>query len=1145
MAVAFVDDAEVVNGTAGTSVVVARPAGAGAGHLLVAFVAATGTPTISTPTGWTPLTGSPQDASTSVRMAAFYREADGTEPASWTWTLGTSQRNWGWVGAYSGVRRGAPIHASQGSADTTAGTGFQSLPTVQVTTGALGLSAVAAVRTASGSATTWTGSSQSERADMSTNGGAGTDIAGMVQDTAYAGLDPGAYGPSWTASQSQTAGAMWGLSLEPAFIAYDGGEIEPVIEAAFGADPDGDPDEWVWTDITADAVDVGTPVVITTGRDDRGGIDEELASTKVSLRLQDTTGKYMPENPNGLYWPNIVEDTPIRVRLPFGYVTPSSRATVLADRWSPSWDDSAALAFVDVAASGRLQRARNKALPVKSALHRRMLGQSTSFVGSGIRPHAYYPLEEGSGATRAASALPGHQPLQISGGVSFGSASDLAGSDPLPTVAEDGVIGGALGPGYTATGQWAVMVAIKLPEAPVGVESRLISVRCTGTALDWSLWMVPGSPNSLNIRAHAYGGTVLLNAALGIVEADHYGKWRLYTILVAQDGADVDYIAHSAGPDGAVSTSGTLAGRTIGAARSVRIVAFAALAGMGVGHLALYTDPTFTTIDVIDRAFSGLEGSAGDLPPFRFQRLCQEESIPFDMNWDVDGTNPPMGPQKSRTIGDLLQEAADTDHGLLHDARTNGEVYLAALATLYNQDPALTLDGNLRQIPTSLRPTTDGQSKITDSTVSRDGGSSARYVASNVRGNRPDGKTLSLETDQHLYQIAGFRTALGNAGQLRYTQVPLNLRASPELAEAWMNCTIGSRVKAINLPATHGPTEVDGILVGWREEISADWWMVYMNLASARPYDVPVMESGDEKTWRLDMEGSTLATAASSGDSSLLVACSGDARWGSGVPYDLDVNGERMTATAVASAATDTFNRTTSNGWGTSNSGHTWTVSGGSVGDFFTSPNTGRITNNSTGVLRGALLNVGSTDVDFGMDLLFPNTNAATAAYERFLIGRATDLSNHYGLMLQLGTAGGTVTMIAFKRVGGVFTSLASKTAGTNAAGNFWRGTVHIVGDPGATTLYVTARNLSTGAARVALRVPLLNDPTLTGTNIGAADQRATGNTDAAIVGQWDALDVTMPQRISVTRAVAGGANAKAHAAGTTVRLWRARGLAL
>jgi hypothetical protein len=386
--------------------------------------------------------------------------------------------------------------------------------------------------------------------------------------------------------------------------------------------------------------------------------------------------------------------------------------------------------------------------------------------------------------------------------------------------------------------------------------------------------------------------------------------------------------------------------------------------------------------------------------------------------------------------------------------------------------------------------------------------------------------------------------ALGNQPSMRYLSLPFNLRRNPSLIESWFNSSIGSRMQATNMVAAHGPSDPDGIIVGWTETIRRDNWIVAPVLAPARPYDVPVMESGDETTWRLDTAGSEIATAATSGASSLLVATTGETLWttdGANYPTDFDVNGERVTVSAVASSATDTFNRTVANGWGTANSGQAWTTSGGVAGDFAVAPNTGRITSNSASVLRGALLDVSSTDVEFGMDLLFPNTNATTAAYERMLIGRATDLANHYGLMLQLGTSSGTVTMVAFKRVGGVFTNLASKTAGTNAAGNFWRGTVRIVGS----ALYVTARNLSTGSAAVSLRVTGLADPTLTGTNIGAVDQRATGNTDAGIVGQWDALEVTNPQTATVTRAVAGGATAKAHDAGAPVKLWRARGLAL
>lgn len=892
MTVTFNNDAETTNGTAGTSVVVNRPTGTNVGDLLLAFISATNLATFTPPAGWNPI-GS-QDASTSMRAAAYWRPATVSDPASWTWTLGSSQRNIGYIVALPGANLNDPILDFVATPDTTAGTSWSPTPPPEITTGAAGVGFAAAVRTASGAATTWT-TSATERADLSTNAGAGTDIAAAATTTSYTGTPDSVYVPSFTSSQSCTAGVVWAITVRPAFIGYDGGMIQPIVEAAFGADPASDPDTWVWTDITAAVT--GRPAIAETGRDDRGGIDEELASTRISFRLKDSDGRYMPDNPNGLHYPNIIEDVPVRLRVPFGYVTPTTVATAFVDRWSPSWDESGTLAFVDVTASGRLQRARTSGTPVHSALHRKLLGATDGFT-----PHAYYPCEDGSGATRVASAFPGHQPLQVSGPVSFGSASDLAGSDPLPSIAENGVIGGALGPGHSPTGLWAVSVAIKLPETPVSPEARLLSVRCSGTAMDWGLYIVAGSPDTLTIRASTWGAS-LLDQSLSIVEADHYGKWRLYTILVKQDGADVDWEAWSHGSDDGIGNSGTLAGRTIGAARTVRVVAFAPLDGMAAGHIVLHNDPAFTSFDLGFIAFAALDGNTGDLPYLRFQRLCQEEGIPYDSDWDIGRTSIGMGPQKSGSLGDLLQEAADAELGLMHDAKPNGDVVFATRWARYNQSVALTLDGNLGQIPASLRPTADGQSKITDSTVTRDGGSSARYAAADARGSRPDTKTLSLETDQHLLEIAGWRVGLGNQTPLRYTQVPLNLRASPELAEAWMNCTIGSRVKAINLPATHGPTEADGILVGFRQEVAADWWMVYMNLAPARPYDTPELESGTDTAWRLDTGGSELASSATSSTTSLSVAVTGEALWSTtDEPWDIDVNGERMTVTAVTGA---------------------------------------------------------------------------------------------------------------------------------------------------------------------------------------------------------------------------------------------------
>jgi hypothetical protein len=908
MTVAFVAGAETTNGTAGTSVVVSRPSGTANDHVLVAFIAAVGNPSISTPSGWT-LIGT-QDASTNVRLAAFYKVAS-SEPASWTWTLGASQRNIGWVGAYSGVDTASPVFETlAGSAGSD--TGYTSgTDTVDIhRQGGLVAAAVAAVRTASGFATTWTASIfATEVADLSTNAGAGTDIGGCASNRTHAGTREQSSSIVFNASQTQTAFASWAVSLRPAFTGYAGGRVERTVEVAWGADPDGDPDEWVWTDITQDVLDE-PGIVVTTGRDERGAIDQEANPTELTLRLRNfrtsgvtrtNEGQYTPGNPNSANYPNVVQYVPLRVRQPYGYSPPTTRYTVFVDSWAPTWDASGRAATVDVIARGRLQRIRDTRQPTYSALRRYISGG----IEADIYPHAYYPLEDESGATRIASAIAGDPPMQTTGGVSFGSVSDLAASKPLPAVPDNGVIAGVLGSPYASTGQWCVLFVAKLPETPVAVESRLGLVVCNGTAREWALWIVPGSPDTLTLRVTTFG-TALLDTSVAMVEAEHYGDWRLYSIGVTQNGANVDYHAWSLNEDGGISISGTLNSRTIGSARLGRFVAFSALAGLGLGHLALFTDTAFNiSSDPEVIATTAIGGKAGEMPHVRFARVCAEDNILSDTVSPPSGSTAiGMGPQAPLQIADLIRQPGETDHGLIHDGTPSGAVSLVSRSSMYNQDPELALDGNLGQVPADVRPVFDGQGRITDSEVTRDGGSSARYAATDVRGGKPDAKTMSLETDQYLYEIAGWRVTLGNQESMRYTRLPFNLRRSPDLVESWFRSTMGTRMRATNMVTAHGPSDPDGIIVGWTETIRRDNWIVAPALAPARPYDVPVLESGDDTTWRLDTGGTVVdAPMTTTGTNLGMNVDAGVALWSiTDEPYDVDVNGERMTVTTAADA---------------------------------------------------------------------------------------------------------------------------------------------------------------------------------------------------------------------------------------------------
>src|SRR5262245_34126504 len=121
MATAFRSQNTVTNGTAGTSVTVSKPAGivdtgTNSGRdTLIAIIGVAATATVTPPVGWTLITSA---ASAGAEIFAYFKLAS-SEGASWTWTLGSSQRNWGWVGAYTGVDPTTAIAALNSSTDTT------------------------------------------------------------------------------------------------------------------------------------------------------------------------------------------------------------------------------------------------------------------------------------------------------------------------------------------------------------------------------------------------------------------------------------------------------------------------------------------------------------------------------------------------------------------------------------------------------------------------------------------------------------------------------------------------------------------------------------------------------------------------------------------------------------------------------------------------------------------------------------------------------------------------------------------------------------------------------------------------------------------------------------------------------------------
>ena len=131
----------------------------------------------------------------------------------------------------------------------------------------------------------------------------------------------------------------------------------------------------------------------------------------------------------------------------------------------------------------------------------------------------------------------------------------------------------------------------------------------------------------------------------------------------------------------------------------------------------------------------------------------------------------------------------------------------------------------------------------------------------------------------------------------------------------------------------------------------------------------------------------------------------------------------------------DTFTRTVSGGWGSADSGQTWTTSGGSTSDFSVSGSQALAAANSVNVSRWGTLPTGQPDFDITAS--FATDKLATGgSHFCSLAGRYTDVDNAYLARLEFTTTQ-VVNLTIRKRVAGTETLIGStiNTGLTHAAG--------------------------------------------------------------------------------------------------------------
>lgn len=670
------------------------------------------------------------------------------------------------------------------------------------------------------------------------------------------------------------------------------------VEAAFGADRTALPGTWAWTDITAwvlRAVEVS-----------RGGADRysTLQPGKAVITVDNSDGRWTEGHPASPLLGVWGEGTPIRISCaPTGsYVTRLLAFVDTIAYRSPGTEHAEA----DVTIQGTLYGLR-QGVQIGSALRMTLMGED-------IRPVAYWSMEDGRDSTSFASAVSSTAPPIQHYNLSPGADSQVTGSDPLPTVGSYGYWWGVV-PGYSASTEWAIRFKVKIPSAPT-TNTGIIAWTTGGSITRWVLAV--DASKHVWLEGYDSGGTERLGeVGGGITLTAAWGTELWIAVHASQSGGSIawEYWVHT--PDGGAGRTGSTAA-TIGNVQIVFMSAYPGLIDTGCtyGHVAVAADTDYVLVS----GPSAAVGWARDTAVTRWVRLCNVSRRAISWSDSLDSSyEAVLGPWTSGDLMSGLQAVIAADQGFGWE-RVGSELCYRPIGTEYNRTVALALDFAAGHVMLDFGPVSDAFSRANDWTVSRKGGSSAHALAPEVDPSdpdhnpavpvKPDTITVDLADDAPLPWHASWRAHMGSGPRLRVPTLRISLRRNSDLIAAWLACDIGSRITVANPPAWMPPGTLDLVVVGYTEHLSSmDWW-VEINCADYRPYLIGqwAAESGDTSPYclRLDTDGSALSGGPYSAVATSLTVTSTGAPWTTAAddrPFDVQINGERMTVTGVSGAS--------------------------------------------------------------------------------------------------------------------------------------------------------------------------------------------------------------------------------------------------
>lgn len=591
--------------------------------------------------------------------------------------------------------------------------------------------------------------------------------------------------------------------------------------------------------------------------------------------------------------------------------------------WIPNVDQTGKDLTIDLSAGGILRRiTAPTAKSLNSAVRRYIDRRRTTAA------YYYLPLEEESSATLFTPAIDAEAfpTIVITEDIASpgADATSFKGSKPLPTLGTSFLSTGPIN--GQNTGTIAVGFLLHLLDAGHTDATELFQVLVSNntTISRWSIRYSTSNNGSIGLYGLDSSGGTVVNTGNAFTNLN--GAAVKLALNLVQDGADVDYSIYI-GRDQTTTllTSGTFAGRTVGAPVRLGWNGTGAFEGATIGHAVLSTtDINVSQFETSPWGYNGEEAGT------RFERLCEEEGISAQIIGDADTQ---MGPQSASTLITLLQEIQDAEQGYLFEPTAFLGIGLLSRGSLINRSVSFEFDYSGNKLFRPLAPIEDEQYIVNKFTATRrDGGSATSEVSVGPLSTQdhPDGvgiydsaREFNVFADSQLVDIAGWNTHRGTFDRYRFASMVFDLVKFDPVSQAELLIAlagVGTRYQVINLPDWLPPEPLDELVIGFDEWIMNNdnerGWRFTYRTAPFAPYHIGLLNtaSSDDEDFRVDVwepgtpgRRSTLAASVNTTATSLSVASTGFL-WTTGTtvtnatdfPMDIMIDGERMTVTAIS-----------------------------------------------------------------------------------------------------------------------------------------------------------------------------------------------------------------------------------------------------